>query len=94
MIRLRIQVIETDLSLFLPLKDFLNDFWKYSGGEWTWVAGSKMTGSHGTFGTKGTPSPSNIPSSRQSSKTWVDSSDNFWLFGGIGYDSVGNIYCN
>jgi hypothetical protein len=33
---------------------------------------------------------SNIPGARRFAVSWKDSSDNFWLFGGSGYDSTGN----
>lgn len=71
-----------------------NSLWKYdvSSGNWTWISGSSTGGGAGTYGTKGTGSTGNIPGSRQISVgtyNWVDSSGNFWLFGGIGQDSVG-----
>jgi hypothetical protein len=68
----------------------LNDLWKYGGGEWTWMGGSDHTGQQGTYGTQGVPSVSNIPGARSGAVSWSDSSGNFWLFGGSGYDSVGN----
>jgi Galactose oxidase, central domain len=67
----------------------LNDLWKYGSGEWTWVAGSDLTNQPGTYGTLGVASASNTPGSRYGSVRWTDSSGNFWLFGGYGYDSAG-----
>ncbi|MGB8989357.1 MAG: hypothetical protein WCC37_22355, partial [Candidatus Sulfotelmatobacter sp.] len=29
---------------------YLNDLWKYSGGEWTWIGGSNLTNQSGTYG--------------------------------------------
>ncbi len=71
--------------------NYLNDLWKYSPstGEWTWVSGSNIAGQDGTYGTKGTAAPSNIPGARNVVAGWIDASGNLWLFGGNGYDSVG-----
>ena len=60
----------------------LNDLWKYSGGQWTWVSGSNSTGPSGVYGQLGTPAPLNVPGGRQASVSWIDNSGNFWLFGG------------
>jgi hypothetical protein len=70
-------------------RNVLNDLWKYSAGQWTWMDGSDLGGQTGTFGTLGTPSASNIPGARQGSATWVDKHGDLWLFGGNGYDSTG-----
>jgi N-acetylneuraminic acid mutarotase len=67
--------------------------------EWTWMGGSgtrpvdasgNWTGQPGVYGTLGTPAPGNIPGGRDESATWIDSSGNLWLIGGIGYDASGN----
>ncbi len=71
--------------------DDLNDLWKYSAGAWTWVSGSNVVDQIGTYGTLGTGDPSNVPGARYSSVSWVDKQGNFWLFGGLGYDSAGTI---
>jgi N-acetylneuraminic acid mutarotase len=67
----------------------LNDLWKYSGGQWTWVSGSSLTGQAGVYGTLGVSSPANVPGARQQGTTWVDAQGNLWLFGGSGLDSTG-----
>ncbi len=67
----------------------LNDLWKYSAGEWTWMGGANVVGQAGTYGTLGTPDPGNVPGARDSGVTWIDASGNLWLFGGAGYDSTG-----
>lgn len=67
----------------------LNDLWKYSGGEWTWVSGSNLVNQSSTWGTMGTPASANMPSPRDLAQTWVDLSGNLWLFGGNGTDSTG-----
>jgi hypothetical protein len=70
-----------------------NDMWKYSGGEWTWMGGPNdpTTQSAGVYGTLGVPAPENIPGARNSGATWTDASGAFWLFGGQGVDSAGNV---
>ena len=57
----------------------LNDLWKYSGGQWTWMGGSSLADQVGTYGMQGTPSAGNIPGARQGNATWVDNDGNFWL---------------
>jgi N-acetylneuraminic acid mutarotase len=72
---------------------FLNDLWKYSAGQWTWMSGPNVSNPvsvNGIYGTKGRPSASNIPGARYGSVGWTDASGNLWLFGGDGYDSTGN----
>jgi len=67
----------------------LNDLWKYSNGQWTWVSGSNHAEQPGVYGTKGVASSMNVPGARTSPLGWVDNSGTFWLFGGTGVDSVG-----
>lgn len=71
--------------------DELNDLWKYSAGEWTWIAGSNIAGRHGTYGTLGTPATTSIPGGRSQSTEWTDTSGNFWIFGGYGFDATGTL---
>lgn len=68
----------------------LNDLWKYSGGQWTWIAGSNLYGQKGTYGTQSTADVNNWPGARAGSSSWTDASGNVWLFGGIGFDSAGS----
>jgi N-acetylneuraminic acid mutarotase len=68
-----------------------NDLWEFNPTtrEWTWVSGSDTVNAVGVYGTLGVPSPSNVPGGRSSAASWIDSSGNFWLFGGYGYESNG-----
>ncbi len=68
----------------------MNDLWKFSGGEWTWVSGPRIGGQNGTYGTLGVPSVNGTPGARFEAVSWADTAGNLWLFGGIGFDSVGN----
>jgi hypothetical protein len=68
----------------------MNDLWKFSGGEWTWVSGPRIGGQNGNYGTLGVPSANGIPGARFESVSWTDATGNFWLFGGLGFDSVGS----
>jgi N-acetylneuraminic acid mutarotase len=69
----------------------LNDLWKFSAGEWTWMGGSNAFDRNGIYGTKGTASPANFPGARYGAANWTDAAGNFWLFGGFGYDSTGTL---
>jgi N-acetylneuraminic acid mutarotase len=70
----------------------LNDLWMYNTGTgaWMWVSGSKFVGAGGSYGIEGTPSTANVPGARAQPSAWTDSSGNFWLFGGFGYDQADN----
>jgi N-acetylneuraminic acid mutarotase len=71
----------------------LNDLWQYtpSTGQWTWVSGEDAANVIGIYGALGTPSLVILPGARQGASAWIDSSGNFWLFGGIGYSSASNV---
>ena len=80
----------------------LNDLWEFNPNnlKWTWVSGLSTTGTYenqngwpgdtGVYGVLDSPGPGNTPGSRISAATWTDADGNLWLFGGSGYDSVGN----
>ena len=57
----------------------------------TWISGSNSINQYGIYGTQGIASSSNIPGSRAASISWIDSNNNFWLFGGDGFGINGNI---
>ena len=67
----------------------LNDLWRFDGTNWTWVSGSDVINQNGVYGTKGTAHSANVPGCRSDSVSWIDSSGNLWLFGGLGRDSAG-----
>ena len=75
---------------------YLNDLWRYdpSTNVWTWMSGSNTANQVGVYGTKGVPADANVPGGRQVSVSWIDDSDNLWLFGGDGYDSITRSYLN
>jgi N-acetylneuraminic acid mutarotase len=68
-----------------------NDLWEFnpSTKEWAWMGGSSSNEQSGVYGALGTPAAGNTPGSRDKASSWTDSSGNFWLFGGLGYDSAG-----
>jgi N-acetylneuraminic acid mutarotase len=72
---------------------YLNDLWRYnpSIGMWTWMGGSTQVNTAGTYGTEGTPAAGNVPGARFGGVSWIDAAGDFWLFGGHGYDSTGNV---
>ena len=68
----------------------LNDLWKFSAGQWTWVSGSDLSANlsvKGIYGTKGTAAAANVPGGRDGAVSWTDAGGNLWLFGGHGWDS-------
>jgi Galactose oxidase, central domain/Kelch motif len=69
----------------------LNDLWEYNlaSGVWTWISGSPSTAAPGAYGTQGVAAISNVPGAREQAVGWLDSSGNFWLFGGFGFDASG-----
>ena len=71
--------------------NYLNDLWKFSAGQWTWIHGSNAIDEAGSYGTIGVGSGTNSPGARSYAVNWIDSSGNFWLFGGYGLDSAGNL---
>jgi N-acetylneuraminic acid mutarotase len=71
----------------------LNDLWRYSPSthEWTWMSGSNTINAIGFYGTKGVASGANVPGAREFMVTWVADNGDFWLFGGYGFDGVGDL---
>ena len=69
-----------------------NDLWRYSAadGLWTWMSGSDAVDQSGYYGTLGAPGGTNVPGARWNSISWVDGSEDLWLFGGTGYDVAGS----
>jgi hypothetical protein len=69
----------------------LNDLWEFNlgTGVWTWIAGSSSIAASGTYGIQDTPANSNVPGAREQAVGWLDTSGNFWLFGGYGFDASG-----
>src|SRR5262249_40993227 len=71
--------------------ELLNDLWNYNAGEWSWVGGENVAlqNQPGIYGTQGTAALGNIPGARSRAVSWTDAAGNFWLFGGLGWDSTG-----
>ena len=76
---------------------YLNDLWEFTptNMEWTWMGGDSNPPEYtyypaapGVYGSLGVPAATNVPGSRTQAASWTDSNGNFWLFGGLGYDSV------
>jgi N-acetylneuraminic acid mutarotase len=51
---------------------------------WTWMGGSNATNAYGVYGTQGLAAQGNIPGARYIALSWVDQTNNFWMFGGSG----------
>jgi len=64
-----------------------------------WISGSDQRNQKGIYGTRGEPGPDYVPGARRYAVSWIDSENNFYLFGGYGYDVNGNkgiflfVYC-
>ncbi len=61
--------------------------WKYSiaTNEWTWVKGDTTSGVvFSNYGVKGMGTAATEPGNRSGTRSWVDPSGKFWLFGGSG----------
>jgi hypothetical protein len=56
----------------------------WNGTTWTWVSGSSSQGAKGVYS-----GGSAVPGGRVGANSWFDSSGNFWLFGGLAWDSTG-----
>jgi Galactose oxidase, central domain/Kelch motif len=85
----------------------LNDTWVYTPnstagqpGTWAWVKGSNTGGQNGIYGPETIPYLTYYiwtPGGRSNPTHWIDHNNQFWLFGGEGYDSTsstGNGYLN
>ncbi|MBN2544823.1 MAG: galactose oxidase [Spirochaetes bacterium] len=62
---------------------FFQDLWKFDGANWTWVGGTSGQNASGVY------SGTMVPGARFICTCWSDSSGNFWLYGGAGYDGYG-----
>jgi N-acetylneuraminic acid mutarotase len=80
----------------------MNDLWEFdpSTNQWTWqggsssppcsiVQGNTQCAEHGVYGTKGTPAAGNVPGGRYWAASWTDKNGKLWLYGGSGFDSIG-----
>jgi hypothetical protein len=65
---------------------YLNDLWKYSDGEWTWVDGSNLVNQPGVYGVLGQFSGQMFPAPafRLPRRSVGAILGNLWLFGGSG----------
>ena len=73
------------------MNGLLNDLWRYSAGQWTWMGGSNVVNGPPVYGTQGTAAANNIPGARVDGIAWTDASGNAWLFGGSGYSAPSSV---
>lgn len=64
-----------------------NDLWKFDGTNWTWIAGTNLTNQVGVYGTLGVSAPGNYPGTRYATASWIDMSDNLYVFAGQYWNS-------
>ncbi len=70
------------------------DLWKFDPVtyEWTWMGGPGVVNASGNYGVKGVPATTNWPGAHAyGAYTFVDTTGNFWLFGGWGIDDNSNV---
>ncbi|MCX7049506.1 MAG: hypothetical protein NTX50_28985 [Candidatus Sumerlaeota bacterium] len=69
---------------------YLSDLWKYSPSDktWTWIRGASIVNQAGAYGRQGLADPANMPGTRTSPGSWMETSGALWLFGGTGYDGA------
>ncbi len=62
----------------------LNDLWVYypESNRWSWIKGSPALGAPTVSGLLGVTNPSNVPSGRAGSMTWITGNQEVWMFGG------------
>src|SRR4051794_35137340 len=58
-------------------------------GEWTWMSGDSVSRKEAVYGIQGIPSILNHPPTVYEGCEWTDNSGNFWFYGGIHQDSLG-----
>ncbi len=56
-------------------------------GQWTWMHGPDSAGNDGKYGVLGIPADSNLPPARYQAAYWRDKQGNFWMFGGVTWQS-------
>lgn len=84
-----------DLWLFGGVDQYyFNDLWKYDviANQWIWIHGdSTQNTSKGNYGKQCVSSSFNVPGHRTENKAcWVDSTGNFWMYGG--HNSSGDLW--
>jgi N-acetylneuraminic acid mutarotase len=79
---------------YLPAPAFwmFQDLWKFnpSTNNWTLMKGSDAYNQAGFYGIMGVDNAFNQPGSRSGAASWTDGKGDFWLFGGDGFDRLGN----
>ena len=72
----------------------LNDLWEFNSTAktWAWQSGGSTVpkqyeGQPGVYGTQGVAASNNVPGGRYSGVSWIDSSGDLWMFGGLGFYS-------
>ena len=78
---------------------YFNDLWRFnpSTKQWAWMGGRNgfsvcpSPGQPGNYGELGVAAATNSPGPRAEALGWVGGDGNFWLFGGYGLDSSGQI---
>ncbi len=62
----------------------------FQAQSWAWMKGRDTINKKGYYSPSGVSQATNNPGARQGAVSWRDNSGNLWLFGGSGYDRIGN----
>jgi N-acetylneuraminic acid mutarotase len=70
----------------------MNDLWEYNPTtlQWAWISGSMTYNSTGNYGAIRVANSGYIPGSREFQNCFTGINNEFYMFGGQGYDSAGN----
>jgi len=67
----------------------MNDFWKWDGNDWTWMAGTDALNDQGALSASpNSPDAGNYPGARSATCNWGDD-NGFYMYGGQGISSGG-----
>jgi hypothetical protein len=58
----------------------LNDLWKYSGGQWTYMSGSQLARQPSMYGPLGTVSAQSLPGGCSGEMNWMDKAGRLWAY--------------
>lgn len=73
--------------LLILLSSILN-LHSQTQGQWTWMNGSSGPNPNAVYGSKDTFASANTPQGFYESCEWTDKNGNFWLFGGVYWNTI------
>jgi len=58
----------------------LNDLWKYSAGQWTYMSGSQLSLQPSSYGPLGNISAQSLPGGCAGNMRWIDKTGRLWAY--------------